>query len=116
MIPYCDGALHQGYVAKPVKYKDANLYFRGAINTRAHFGYLDSVHGLFRAQKVILTGGSAGAVAVMQWNNYLRSKLINPEALYLIPDSGVFLDVETVGKERRLSIALANTYRVANID
>jgi hypothetical protein len=37
MVPYCDGSLHQGYAKEPIRYKDANLYFRGARITRSLF-------------------------------------------------------------------------------
>ncbi len=37
---YCDGSLHQGSTKAPLKYKDTQLYFRGANITRAHFKWL----------------------------------------------------------------------------
>jgi hypothetical protein len=40
VIQYCDGALHQGAKEESIKYKDTELYFRGAYNTRSHFQYL----------------------------------------------------------------------------
>jgi len=93
LIPYCDGAFHQGYAENPIKYKDATLYFRGAKITKSHFEYLNAKYKLFSSSKVILTGGSAGAVAAFVWTNYLQSKMNNPNAVYTIPDSGIFLDV-----------------------
>jgi hypothetical protein len=29
IVPYCDGALFQGYAKNPTKYKAKDLYFRG---------------------------------------------------------------------------------------
>jgi O-palmitoleoyl-L-serine hydrolase len=75
---YCDGSLHQGYTADPVKYKDAQLYFRGAAITRSHFNWINSKYNLKSADRIILTGGSAGGIAVQLWNNYLRAYVRNP--------------------------------------
>jgi hypothetical protein len=71
-IPYCDGSLHQGYAKEPVKYKDAELYFRGAAITRSHIKWVDSKYGLKTASKVLLTGMSAGGIAVNVWSNYVK--------------------------------------------
>lgn len=38
---YCDGSLHQGYNPEPVKYKDAQLYFRGGAISRSHFDWIN---------------------------------------------------------------------------
>lgn len=92
IVPYCDGALHQGYAKEPIRYKDTTLYFRGAKITRSLFEALNADYGLFSSSKVVLTGGSAGGLATFIWSNYLRSKLHFPNALYTIPDTGVFLN------------------------
>lgn len=47
------------------------------------------------ASKVIITGGSAGAVASYLWGNYLLSLVKNPSAVYNIPDSGIFINQNT---------------------
>ena len=67
-IPYCDGAFHQGYVKEPIKYKDASLHFRGAKLTRSHLAWIDTKYNLKGASKVVLTGMSAGGIAVNMWN------------------------------------------------
>ena len=43
---YCDGSLHQGNSKDPVRYKDMDMYFRGSVITRAHFGWIDSKYNL----------------------------------------------------------------------
>jgi O-palmitoleoyl-L-serine hydrolase len=92
MVPYCDGALHQGHAEEPIRYKDATLYFRGAKITRSLFDQLNVQFGLFNSTKVVLTGASAGGLATFIWSNYLKTKLKNPGYLYSIPDTGVFLN------------------------
>lgn len=117
MVPYCDGALHQGYAKEPLRYKDATLYFRGAKITRSLFEELNSLYGLFNSTKVILSGASAGGLATFIWSNYLRSKLQHPNALFTIPDTGVFLN-ETLEETNKylLSNCLINTFKLANVD
>jgi len=46
---YCDGAFHQGYTKAPLKYKDAQLYFRGNLITKSHFKYIDTKYGFANA-------------------------------------------------------------------
>lgn len=93
IIEYCDGSIHQGYNANGVRYKDAELFFRGAMNTRSHFTYLQSKYNLKDATSLVLTGSSAGAQAAALWISYVRSLLANPNVMVTIPDSGVFLNV-----------------------
>jgi O-palmitoleoyl-L-serine hydrolase len=72
---YCDGAFHQGYAKSPIKYKDTSLYFRGAAITRSHFKYMDSYFSFKAADKVVLTGSSAGGMATFVWADYLKGML-----------------------------------------
>ena len=48
-----------------------------------------------KASKIILSGGSAGAVASFLWGNYLLSLVKNPSVVYNIPDSGIFVNTNT---------------------
>lgn len=93
IFPYCDGAFHQGKNNKAIKYKDGQLYFRGGVITRSHFKYADKIFNLSLAEKIILTGSSAGGMATYAWTDYLRSSLLNPQVLYTVPDSGIFLNI-----------------------
>jgi hypothetical protein len=64
---YCDGAFHQGNAKDPISYKNSKLYFRGSANTRAHFTYLNSRYNLSDADKIVLSGSSAGGIAAFSW-------------------------------------------------
>ena len=88
---YCDGAYHQGQAKEPYKYKGAQLYFRGGVNTRSHFSYIHQRFNLSNAEKVILTGSSAGGIATYLWTDYLASLLGSKTEYYPIPDSSIFL-------------------------
>ena len=85
--------MHQGSNNNSIKYKDTELFFRGADNTRAHLKYLLQNHKLAAATNVVLTGSSAGAIAASLWTNYVRSLLDNPNVLVSIYDSGVFMNI-----------------------
>ncbi len=87
---YCDGAFHQGNNKSPIKYKDTNLYFRGAVNTRSHIKWADNKYGLANADKIVISGSSAGGIATFLWVDYLRSLVPNPKVVYGIADSGIF--------------------------
>lgn len=117
MFIYCDGSLHQGLTRAPLQYKDALLYFRGAAITRSHFKYINATYGLADAKAVVLTGGSAGGIATFLWQNYLKTIVKNPLAVLSIPDSGVFLNVESMQtKTLKSQFQLQNLYKVANKD
>lgn len=75
---YCDGAFHQGNNKNGIKYKDATLYFRGSVNTRSHFKYADLKYNLSAANKIVLTGSSAGGMAVNMWHQYLKDMVPHP--------------------------------------
>lgn len=112
---YCDGSLHQGFAPDPIKYKDALLYFRGAAITRSHFNWINNKYNLKNANKIILTGGSAGGIAVHLWNNYIRSYVNNPDAVYSIDDSGVFINTKTTAGTPKIQEMIENTYKIANV-
>ena len=90
---YCDGAFHQGNTKEPYSYKDTDLYFRGAVNTRAHFQYIHNRYNLTNADNVILSGSSAGGISTFIWVDYLKSFVGNSRVkIHSIIDSGIFLD------------------------
>lgn len=89
---YCDGSFHQGNNKVPVKYKETQLYFRGAVNTRSHLKYLNSKYPFESAKKVVLTGSSAGGMATYIWTDYVKDLVGDKAEYYAIPDSSIFLD------------------------
>ena len=93
IILYCDGAFHQGNTKVPYSYKDTKLYFRGSVNTRAHFQYIHNKYNLSNAERVVLSGSSAGGMATFIWAEYLKKLIGFPDVkFYPIIDSGIFLD------------------------
>lgn len=95
LFGYCDGALMQGGNDSPIQYKDKKLYFRGGKIMRSHFTYLINKYQIDKASKILFTGGSAGGLASIAWGNYLQKIVQNPSAVYIVPDSGIFLNSST---------------------
>lgn len=91
-LKYCDGTGHQGYTKNPVDYKSQKLYFRGQLVTTGQLNSIDKLYKLFNASEIIITGQSAGGLAAMVWSNYIASKVLNTTKIYVLPDSGIFLD------------------------
>jgi len=44
----------------------------------------------------MISGGSAGGLAVYTWANYIKSQLNANSFVFGVPDSGIFLDYESV--------------------
>ena len=43
----------------------------------------------------MLTGGSAGGMASILWGNYLQTIVKNSSSVYVVPDSGIFINSTT---------------------
>lgn len=115
-LPYCDGSLHQGFASDPIKYKDTNLYFRGGAITRGHLNWIDSKYNLKGADKIVLTGMSAGGIAVNIWNNYVKTFVGDQNKVYTISDSGVFLNFPSMAGEKTIEKQMQNIFKLANAD
>ena len=44
------------------------------------------------ASKIVLTGMSAGGIAVNSWSNYVKNLVEDDSKVYSISDSGVFIN------------------------
>ena len=54
------------------------------------FEYLNKTFGLYSADKIVLTGVSAGGIATYAWSNYLYDRSVNKQ-VFSLPDSGLFV-------------------------
>ena len=69
------------------------------------------------ANKILITGSSAGGVATLVWSNYLRSIVDNPYNVMAAPDSGVFMLYDNFKtKTGILSLLVQNNFKLANVD
>jgi hypothetical protein len=112
----CDGSLHQGSTTTPIKYKDAELNFRGANIVRSHFKWLLNNYKLGEATKIILGGVNEGGIAAFLWTNYLQSQITSPSAVYTVIDSGAFVNTTSTKGYYKLDLLMRNLFKVANVD
>lgn len=91
IIKSCDGTGFQGYRAEAVLYKKHKIYFRGHNNTMEAFRYLNNSLGLFtKFTNILLTGSLNGAIAAMQWSEYVRNNAKGKVSV--LADAAVYRD------------------------
>jgi hypothetical protein len=66
------------------------MFFRGTNNTLNHLKYLNDNYGLYSASDIVLTGISAGGLAVLYWANFIQDLSMKAK-VYAIPDSAIFV-------------------------
>ena len=94
---YCDGASFGGARATPIAVhkKDgtpAQMWLRGRAIFDGVVSYLLDAHSMSGAREVILSGGSAGGLAVLYNLDHLATLLPTGVRLTGFPDAGFFLD------------------------
>jgi hypothetical protein len=90
VMMYCDGSFHQGNNKSPIQYKDTQLFFRGALNTRSHIKWADNKYKLAQAERIVVSGSSAGGMATYLWVDYFRTLVPDSKVVYGVADSGIF--------------------------
>ena len=93
-ILYCDGSSFTGMRQKPVYFDDKPVYFRGKAILDAVIQDLLS-RGVRNASDVLLSGSSAGSLAVLIHADFIKSRLNPKTKVRAIADSGYFVDLET---------------------
>ena len=91
---YCDGSSFTGMRQNPVYFKDKPVYFRGKAVLDALLQDLLS-RGVGNATDVLLSGSSAGSLAVLIHADFIKSKLNPKTKVRAIADSGYFVDLAT---------------------
>ncbi|XP_020899744.1 pectin acetylesterase 11-like [Exaiptasia diaphana] len=95
MMCYCDGASFSGYRREPVRVNGEYIYLRGRRILEVIFEEL--MQSDFRnARRVLLTGTSAGGLAVIIHSDFIRSLLPSSTDVRAVSDSGYFVDVPSV--------------------
>jgi len=101
---YCDGSSFGGGRADPIAVsrggKPGDLWLRGRNNFDALVSYFSTTLGMDKATDIILSGGSAGGLAVFYNLDHFATLLPPSVRLVGFPDAGFFMDVkgETSGK------------------
>jgi hypothetical protein len=91
-INYCDGASYAGFKQDPIQIQGQNLHFRGAVILNEVFKVLLEL-GLSKAENLVVSGTSAGGLAVYIHIDYIRSIIPKNVRVVGFPDSGVFLNM-----------------------
>eukprot|EP00659_Diplonema_papillatum_P001600 gene1600-2388_t len=101
-LKYCDGNSFSGNSAEPLIYNNTKLWFRGKRIIDAALNRLVRDFNAGAAEKILLTGCSAGGLATYLHVDYVSAFFSNAaKGLTLFkaaPMSGFFLDHETVYK------------------
>ena len=95
---YCDGGLFSGNRLKPFIYKGKKMYFRGRPILTAMLEDLKR-QGIVNASDIILSGTSAGGLAVILQGDYMRSRLPRAAKVRGLVDAGFFLDAPSKSGE-----------------
>ena len=88
-MKYCDGSSFGGLNAAPVPHSPKPVHFRGRACFDALVQDLQKSYGLSKATEVILSGGSAGGLAVFYNVDHLADLLGSKVMLTGFPDAGV---------------------------
>merc|ERR1712232_585323 len=101
---YCDGASFGSGRVEPINVsttdgKPAQMWLRGRNNFNGVVHYLLETLGMYVATEVILSGGSAGGLAVFYNLDHLATLLPKGVRLTGFPDAGFFLDAKSMSGE-----------------
>mmetsp|Transcript_87301 Transcript_87301/g.211784 ORF Transcript_87301/g.211784 Transcript_87301/m.211784 type:complete len:459 (-) Transcript_87301:22-1398(-) len=87
-VPYCDGASFSGDAVI------GNLHFKGKAILHAVFAQLKNATNIQKAERVVVSGGSAGASAVYYHIDTIADQLhLTSGEVLGIPDAGFFLNM-----------------------
>ena len=96
LINYCDGNSFAGMLREPLVFNNTKLHLKGKFILDALIERLLTKEGLHNASQFLLTGGSAGGLAVYLHSDAIRDRLVASvpglKKFGAIPISGFFLD------------------------
>ena len=95
--------------------KERQMWFRGRNNFDAIIGWLQTEHGMADATEVILSGGSAGGLAVFYNLDHLATLLSPGVRLTGFPDAGFFLDAPRLSGDHKFAKAFKVTDALWNV-
>ncbi|XP_028400518.1 uncharacterized protein LOC114523707 [Dendronephthya gigantea] len=100
-VAYCDGSSFTGKRENPLYFMDKPVYFRGKVVLDAIIQDLLD-RGIDTASDVLLTGSSAGSLAVLIHADYIKKRLNPHTKVRAIADSGYFTDIQTLAGVNRV--------------
>ncbi|XP_070564850.1 uncharacterized protein [Ptychodera flava] len=113
-LAYCDGASFAGNAEDAVTYKGRKIYFRGKRVLDLLLDHLLE-HGLSKADRVILSGVSAGGLAVYIHADYIRNKIPPATDFHAFADAGYFPDVRNITNFHHIRLAYQKIYNFQEV-
>jgi len=97
-LQYCDGGSFAGDNEIPAVVSGQNVYFRGFRNLVAYLEDLVTKHNLLKGTDVVIGGCSASGLATFLHVDWWQQHVSTSSKVRGLPDSGFFLDYDTVQK------------------
>lgn len=95
VLSYCDGGLFSGNREKVLRGNNKDFYFQGRKVLQSQLESLQ-LHSLENAEEVILSGTSAGGLALVIQGNFMLRYLPPKAKVRGLIDAGLFLDQDSV--------------------
>jgi len=103
-IGYCDGGSFAGTLRDTVLYSFKNisydLHFKGKYILDATYDTLLDCHGMKNAKEIVISGSSAGGLAVFLHLDYLAEKILSSSltkpSIVGVADGGFFMSLESI--------------------
>ena len=95
LLCYCDGASFTGFRREPINVDGQLIYIRGKKILQVIVDQL-LLGQLKRAERVLLSGTSAGGLAAMLNADYIRRRIPSTADVRVFADSGYFIDVAAI--------------------
>eukprot|EP00056_Hartaetosiga_gracilis_P000929 m.41397 g.41397 ORF g.41397 m.41397 type:complete len:409 (+) comp10421_c0_seq1:62-1288(+) len=96
LLWYCDGASFAGNRETPLNVSGTTIHFRGLANLNAMLDDLKVNYGLDHADEVLVSGGSAGGLAVFIHSEAVKQQLPSVSKYKVSPGSGFFINHTSV--------------------
>jgi hypothetical protein len=92
MVQYCDGGSWSGNNQSTTTFGGQQLHFRGRKNFEGLMKALLNNHGFGNATDIVVSGGSAGALATYLQADTAAAMVAPTTKVVAMPDAGFFLD------------------------
>ncbi|XP_022110445.1 pectin acetylesterase 11-like [Acanthaster planci] len=115
VVNYCDGASFSGTRGDPVSYNNTKIYYRGARVLDAVVNYLLQSAGLEQAERILLSGESAGALAVYLHADHISSMVPDEAPFKALADGGFFVDEMDISGDRQWETAMKDMYQMQHV-
>ncbi|CAI7881456.1 unnamed protein product, partial [Closterium sp. NIES-54] len=115
---YCDGGSFSGHQDQPVRFNGIPLYMRGRKVADLLVKHLMEKKGLGHAEKVVVSGSSAGGVALLLHCDRVKDTLTaaSPHMhVRCLADASMFLDIPDSDKNRRIAAFFSEVQTMHNL-